>query len=130
MKLEDIVGKDAPILEEVTLQAIKFALVQHIPKNTYPQRLELEGYDDYLRDYFIRQLSWHLWGKKIETITYPRTWWDAFKNYWFPKWLRKRYPPSFDTFQLYNICPHISFDWKNHSDLHIQWLEKNHGFEV
>ncbi len=24
---------------------------------------------------------------KTETVTYPTTWWDAFKERWFPKWL-------------------------------------------
>ncbi len=52
----------------------------------------------------------------------------AFKDRWFPKFLKKRFPVNWDEFKLYNICPHINHTWPENRNMHILWIEKNHGF--
>lgn len=113
-----------PLLSEVTLEKIRFAVTKHV----FPLDLRYEVFPDYMTDRMTHLLNWNLLGKKIETKTYPSTWWDGFKNKYFPSWLKKRYPPNFDEFKLYNICPHINYKWPEHADRHITWLEKDHGF--
>lgn len=117
-------------MREEVLQGIRFGVTQAIPKNTYPQHLQFDEFDDYSKGYFIRQLQWTLFGKKIEERKYPSTWWDAFKDRWFPKFMRDWFPVNFDHFQLYNICPHLAFAWKDQSDLHLTWITENHGFDT
>jgi hypothetical protein len=45
-------------------------------------------------DALVLQLNGMLLGETIfeETVEYPRDWWQAFKQRWFPRWLRARFP--------------------------------------
>ena len=40
------------------------------------------------------QMSGFVWGQELEAhiFSYPETWWDAFKDRWFPNWLERRFP--------------------------------------
>lgn len=48
------------------------------------------------RDYLMTTVSQAIWGmeNKPVYIEYPETWWDAFKNRWFPEWLLRYYPTN------------------------------------
>ena len=45
------------------------------------------------------------------SVEYPETWWHAFKEQYFPAWLKKRYPIKYKTksetvtFTAYNLYP-------------------------
>ena len=45
------------------------------------------------------------------TVEYPETWWHAFKEQYFPAWLKKKYPVRYKkkaetvTFTAYNLYP-------------------------
>lgn len=120
MELDKVVS-----MNEVTLQKIRFAVTQ----NLYPQDLQYDIHHDYMHDRMIHMLNWNLLGKEIETRTYPSTWWDGFKAKYYPKWLKARYPPEFDTFRLHNICPHIAIEWRKGQSIHLDWIEGDHGFD-
>lgn len=54
---------------------------------------------------------------------WPATWWDAFKDRWFPRWLRSRFPVewrSVDVSQrIYGpVCPHLHVPERGK---HLQW---------
>lgn len=34
--------------------------------------------------------------REAVSVHYPSTWWDAFKERWFPAWAKRRWPPRFD----------------------------------
>jgi hypothetical protein len=38
--------------------------------------------------------------EKEYSTTYPAGWWEAFKDRWFPRWLKDRYPVSRTTFSV------------------------------
>jgi len=118
--------EDSVPLKEITLQKIKFGVVQ----NVFPQDLKYEVEHDIIHDRFIHYLTWNLLGKEIETKKYPATWWDAFKNRWYPQFLKKRFPVSWDHFRLYNICPHINHVFPSNSALHLNWVEDERDFTV
>ena len=117
---------DMENLKGVTLQKIKFACAQHV----YPQNLKYEIENDIILARFIHYLSWNLLGKEIETKKYPATWWDAFKNRWYPKFLKTRFPVSWDHFRLYNICPHINQAFPCNSALQLIWVVDERDFAV
>lgn len=52
---------------------------------------------DELAESLVAEVSWHMTGRRAygEAIVYPATWWDAVKDRWFPRWLRRRFPPRF-----------------------------------
>lgn len=69
----------------------------------YVDLLELRSsrfYDDQFLDEANRRLRksltlgfWETMATRIKVdTTYPKTWWDAFKDRWFPSWLKERYP--------------------------------------
>lgn len=113
-------------LKEVVLQKIRFGI--NLVENCYPQDLKYDVERDIMRNRIIHLITWNLLGKDIETRKYPSTWWNAFKNRWYPRFLKKRFPVEWDEFKLYNICPHINQVWSKDQSIHIQWLEENHGF--
>lgn len=123
--------KTSPTVNDIVLQRIRFGLTRHENlKDCYPQELNYETFSDLRLNSMIHFLSWNLLGKEIETRTYPSTWWDAFKDRWFPKFLKQRFPVNWDEFKLYNICPHIKHEWPKNQLIHIHWLEKEHGFNI
>ncbi len=40
----------------------------------------------------------YLWGEKPEykEVSYPADWWQAFKERWFPKWAKRRWPVEYE----------------------------------
>ena len=39
-------------------------------------------------------------------ISYPKDWWQACKNRWFPGWLKGRFPIEYHVERLARYCPH------------------------
>ena len=37
-------------------------------------------------------IEWKFFGKTIAKFKWPATWWDAFKDRWYPQWARDRWP--------------------------------------
>jgi hypothetical protein len=67
--------------------------------------------------YLVASLRKKVLANGIETVcfecSYPKDWWEAFKERWFPKFLLNRYPVEYEikTFkrEVYTrICPHQS----------------------
>ncbi len=116
-------------LNEVILEKIRFGLSTYAP-NVFPQDLDYEKYRDIRLQHTIETLSWSLLGKRIEKIKYPSTWWDAFKDRWYPKFLKKRFPINWEHFRLYNICPHINEAWVDNKSVHLNWIENEKDFAV
>jgi hypothetical protein len=86
--------------------------------------MELEEREDYIADQFLYELRFFLWGKERveQTVTYPITWVDAIKSRFFPKWLLRRYPASFNTIpvKIIRVCPHLIEDRK---ERHLEWAQ-------
>ncbi len=62
--------------------------------------------------------------KRIEINKFwPRDWWQAFRERWFPKWLRLspiKYNGIYISQQLYScVCPHLQKDPKS---IHLDFL--------
>ena len=55
---------------------------------------------------------------------WPETWWDAFKERWFPTWALKRWPIKYKTLFIKEkvfkaICPHLGV---HPSKEHLEWV--------
>jgi len=67
----------------------------------------------------------YVWSKEIfrevftevvDEIVYPATWWDAVKERWYPKFLKRIFPPKYickdkvihKTVRHIHTCPHIN----------------------
>jgi len=105
-------------ITDVTLNKIRFGIAD----NLYPQDMKYQENWDESTKRLQRILTWNLLGKTIETRRYPATWWDAFKERWVPRSLKKHFTINYAEFPIYNICPHISADFKKASSVHLSWL--------
>jgi hypothetical protein len=48
-----------------------------------------------------------IWGENVHNIDYPLDWWQAFKDRWFPEWLKKRYPVLWKKWAVSFIYPEL-----------------------
>lgn len=98
-------------------------------------RVESEDYGDRLA--FALETWIHAMpGKRIrEYKEWPKDWWQAFRERWFPVWWLRRYPVKTDFIEIdiqqyLAVCPHIQDDEQKE---HLDWLayefEKGREFE-
>lgn len=66
---------------------------------------------DVLRDHMLPNLvlSLQRFVAKIglDEISHPSTWWDAFKERWFPEWAKKRWPVQYKTYEVAAFFPEL-----------------------
>ena len=79
--------------------------------------LTVERFEDYIRDSLLYSLHTLIPAEKMKeeshtvTVSYPASWWQAFKERYFSVWLKKRYPIRHKTksetvtFTAYNLYP-------------------------
>lgn len=60
------------------------------------------GYYDMLWDHLIVAFRTWLYGEegKRQEVSYPRNWFHAFKERWYPEFLKKRWPVQYETVVL------------------------------
>ncbi len=59
-------------------------------------------------------------------VSVPQSWWDAFKERWFPSFLLKYFPINHRDIQTYNLCPHIDCERKKHIKFIVSINNKEH----
>ena len=71
-------------LQKVMLKRLRYYVVQHISNQIVKDNISLDVTMDRMSTNFILRLSLDIWSEKIEekiyTVSYPRTWWDHFKQ--------------------------------------------------
>jgi hypothetical protein len=71
---------------------------------------------------------------QIAEVSYPASWWDAFRIRWFPFWVRRRWPPKWHIEHVTTrgpiyLCPHSTEAWPNAKHL-LFLLEGNTSSEL
>jgi hypothetical protein len=48
-------------------------------------------------DFIVAQITGYVWAQDIdrEMVRYPSNWFEAFKERWFPVWLKYKYPVKY-----------------------------------
>ncbi len=81
--------------DEVILKKSLVSYIQREPFNRISMSgLKIEGYLDGLVGHMVLRMYKYLESEEVgeHCVTYPRDWWQHFKQRWFPMWLRLRYP--------------------------------------
>jgi len=63
--------------------------------------------------------------KGAETFYYvPATWWDHFKQRWFPQWAVSLYPIKLTKLQCthYAVCPHSNSKWPDAKHMRFLYM--------
>ena len=80
-------------MRSVSLEKVQAAVTQYIPREKLPGGV-LEAEWRYDLEAMVVRLRKYVWSERLadETVRWPATWWDAFKDRWFPRWALRRWP--------------------------------------
>ena len=81
-------------MNSVNLEKVRAEIVQYIPRNRFDGRTTTEAEWCYDLDAMAVRLKRYVLSERLadETVSWPATWWDAFKDRWFPHWALRRWP--------------------------------------
>ena len=82
------------VYQTIELELQKVSIVKYLPEEFAIHNLKLSTRrDEWLRALVVK-LEGYVLSENLERyeFEYPRDWWEAFKERWFPAWLLKRYP--------------------------------------
>ena len=78
-------------METIELQKLKYAIIASVPEAIITD-VRLIDHFDFISNEVVAQVIGIIWSQQLEEIKYPRDWWQAIKDRWFPNWLKERYP--------------------------------------
>ena len=82
---------------------------------------------DHIADALIFQMESFVQALPDQRISihkrWPKTWWDAFKDRWFPVWAKHIWPVKFETISVEErtfkaVCPHLDMPREEH----VSWM--------
>ena len=109
------------LLEKIHIQACEWvddSVIQMLNPAQIEMHMELTARK------LVVHLDTYMMGLKEKTISihehWPKTWWDATKVRWFPKWALRRWPAQYNSIDIDQdifkaVCPHVNCaPTKNH----------------
>jgi len=120
--------KDMATMDKITLEKIQFGIQQRI-SSALMDDMRFETIEDVTMQSIIKQLTFYLWGNKVNVEeydtakVYPATMWEELKRDFWPRWLRRRFPIRYSRDITHHkethwhVCPHLNFkDDRKHLD--------------
>ena len=88
-------------ISRVDLEKLSFKMNLALSKDFIGSVLFREPYNyEALEEYIIGQFKAYVWAEKEKvksyTVKYPRDWWQAFKERWFPSWAKEIWPVKYE----------------------------------
>lgn len=106
-------------VEKVVLEKFKYA-VSHRVDEEFLLTIDVDRYADMISKGVIYQFRTQIAGQKLEDIYYPANWKEAFKDRWFPKWLKKKFPVRFTYLEVKALYPQLHLPkWEYPPTFHI-----------
>jgi len=103
-------------IASIGLEKIRFGLLQQVGHSVI-KSLRIDRCNDFLTRQIIYQITGYVLGREvkevvIDSIDVPVTWWDHFKQRFFPGWLLLRFPVKTRRINTlikhYHTCPHLN----------------------
>ncbi len=88
-------------VRSVTLQ--KYRLVQDATlSHRFAEPFRVEKWETEMLDAVRYRMIQYVWGEELQRqeVKYPADWWEAFKERWFPKRMKARWPVKYRTVTL------------------------------
>lgn len=103
-------GGRMTILSSTELVKIPAMLQQYIPRKRF-EGMTVQAEWMYDLDACAVRLKKYVWSERLadESVSWPTTWWDAFKARWFPRWALRRWPAKYShaDFRIYRGYPDL-----------------------
>ncbi|GAH23701.1 unnamed protein product [marine sediment metagenome] len=103
---------------KVILERLRFKAKEFITKEMLTS-VNVEFLESHFNDGI--SFNWHaaIAGQNLRTIRYPKDWWQAFKERWFPEKFKERWPIEYKIIDIYALYPSIAMPDK-FTGIHIQ----------
>lgn len=107
--------------KEIQLERIKIGLMRRVSNHLLEPDVRFSEAESFIQNSVDMQIQGYIWGEhgKTETIKYPATWRDAFKERWFPKWLLARYPVQYRVHEINTTTLYPNFKISMPRDTHV-----------
>ena len=91
-----------PVVETVTLEEFEFGVRQLLSQHFATEARIRKDMALHLGQAIEYSFVQTILGKNLEKIEakYPHDWCEAFKDRWFPKWVKRRWPIKYNTLML------------------------------
>ena len=109
---EIVPGRDP--VSEVLLERFKFAMGAEFPEEWFQDAVNPEAHFDHFLKSWILTVRTSIYGERLREIIYPVTWWDAFKERFFPLWLKARFPVRHQRWTIAAMYPCVSLPREQH----------------
>ena len=119
---------DTVTADKITLEKIQFGIQQMISRALMDD-MRYESVEDVATGSIIKQLTFYLWGNKVNVEeydtekVYPATMWEELKRDFCPSWLKRKFPVRYSRDITHHkethwhICPHLNYkDDRKHLD--------------
>ena len=119
---------DMVTVDKITLEKIQFG-IQQMMSGALMDAMRYGSVEDIATNSFIKQLTFYLWGNKVNVEEYdtakeyPATMWEELKRDFCPTWLKRKFPVRYSRDithhkeMHWHVCPHLDFkDNKKHLD--------------
>lgn len=105
--------------ERYELEKLRVNLVEAIPDYLFDSKVLI------VADNMLARIQGYIWSERVghNEIKYPLDWFQAFKERWFPVWVKKKYPIKYQyyRFNLKAIYPKLRISLPKES--HVMRLE-------
>ena len=82
-------------LEEFALTKIRFFVNQKVSRHLIDS-VTIDEYSKIVGGDLVYRLEGHVYGEQREqVVVYPSSWWQAFKERWFPRFLASKFPVKY-----------------------------------
>lgn len=93
-------------VQELVLERIKLSVITAVDKSLMDKAtLSVSDQVDWPANNLYFKMMTYVHGMDKEIIEHhaewPATWWQHFKQRWFPAWLKKRFPVKMERFDIY-----------------------------
>lgn len=100
-------------LKRIELEALRFGARRWIdPRLIDASNLRFHVEEEGRR--LLLELTAHIASERLEEISYPSDWWQAFKERWFPKWAKAKWPVETTRYEARALYPRISMPEEQH----------------
>jgi hypothetical protein len=106
-------------------EAVQLTVRKHIA----PELIMDVSQVKYIADRVVYDFRIYIAGMEKERIKidrhWPSDWKEAFKERWFPHWLKRRFPVNYQSVHIDQpiylaVCPHTGVDKRKR---HLEWME-------
>ena len=112
------------------MKKIRVALRMHVLPAVLDKAVFKQDYDP-ITQKIVAHFEMYLLSNQIHTETIkgdevPMTWWDGFKEEYFPQFLKRLFPPkirqTFTEHKTIHVCPHLNYRTPSEERFHLQFM--------